>query len=77
MTEQELLALPVTTDLATAGRALGMGRTKAHTLARDGEFPVAVLTVNGRRRVRRADLLRELGYQLEHAPASPFPNEPR
>ena len=43
MTEAELLALPASVDLATAGRAFRMGRTKAYELARQGQFPVRVL----------------------------------
>ena len=30
MTRDELLALPAVTDLVTAGRAWGLGRTKAY-----------------------------------------------
>ena len=45
MTEAEVLALPAAVDLATAGRALGIGRTKAFELARTGQFPVKVLHV--------------------------------
>jgi hypothetical protein len=33
MNRAELLALPSSVDLATAGRALGLGRTKSHELA--------------------------------------------
>ena len=40
----ELLALPAAVPLwPTAARALGIGRTKAHQLARAGQFPVPVL----------------------------------
>ena len=45
MTRDELLRLPVSVDLVTAGRALGMGRTTAHEQARRGEFPIRVLRV--------------------------------
>ena len=31
---------PAVTDLVTAGRALGIGRTRAYELARAGQFPV-------------------------------------
>jgi hypothetical protein len=41
-------ALGVHTDLVTAGALLGIGRTKAHELARRNEFPVPVLR-HGRR----------------------------
>jgi hypothetical protein len=58
---EELLALPVSFDLVTAGRAYNMGRTKAHELARAGTFPCPVLKIGHSYRVTRADLLRSLG----------------
>lgn len=39
----EVAALPAVTDLVTAGRALGLGRTKAYELARAGQFPCPVI----------------------------------
>jgi hypothetical protein len=39
MQKDELLALPVSVDLTTAGRAFGLGRTRAYELARAGQFP--------------------------------------
>jgi Helix-turn-helix domain len=53
--------LPVTIDLMTAARILGIGRTKAHELARHGEFPCLVIRVGDLYRVSTADLLRLLG----------------
>jgi hypothetical protein len=61
MTVEELQALPVSFDLVTAGRAFRIGRTKAHQLARAGEFPCKVLRVGQSYRVTRTDLLRALG----------------
>lgn len=61
MRVEELLALPVTVDLETAGRAWGMGRTKSYELALRGEFPCAVLRLGRRYRVTRAGLLAALG----------------
>ncbi|MEV6986767.1 helix-turn-helix domain-containing protein [Sphaerisporangium sp. NPDC051017] len=43
-TQQE----PEVISLLTAGRLLGMGRTKAYRLARAGEFPCRVLRIGGR-----------------------------
>lgn len=43
MSLAEVDALPAVTSLETAGRALGIGRTKAYQLARDGQFPVPVI----------------------------------
>jgi hypothetical protein len=61
MTEAELLALPSAVDLTTAGRAFGIGRTKAFELARAGEFPVKVLRVGRKFRVPKAAILEALG----------------
>jgi len=61
MSQAELQALPSTVDLTTAGRAFGIGRTKAFELARAGEFPVKVLVVGRRLRVSKAVILEALG----------------
>jgi Helix-turn-helix domain len=61
MTVGELLALPAAVDVVTAGRALGIGRTTAYTLARTGRFPCRVLTVGSSYRVPTADLMTALG----------------
>ncbi|GAA4863944.1 DNA-binding protein [Saccharopolyspora cebuensis] len=61
MTRAELLALPAAIDLVTAGRALGIGRTKAHELARAGQFPVRVLRLGSAYRVPTAEVLDLLG----------------
>lgn len=58
---QEVLALPAAVPLVDAGRALGVGRTKCHELARSGEWPTELLRFGGRYRVRRTDLLALLG----------------
>lgn len=62
--EPDIRALGVTTDLVTAGRILGIGRTKAHHLARDGAFPVPLLRHGRRYVVPVAGLLHLLG--LDH-----------
>jgi hypothetical protein len=61
MSREEILALPATTDVVTAGRALGLGRGTAYQLVAAGEFPCKVLTLGTRYRVVTADLLRVLG----------------
>jgi hypothetical protein len=61
MTPAEIRTLPATVDVATAGRALGIGRTKAYQLARDGEFPCRLLHLGCTYRVVTADLLTVLG----------------
>lgn len=63
MTRRELLDLPAALDLVTAGRALGLGRTKSHELARAGEFPVRVLRLGRSYRVATADVLALLGIE--------------
>ena len=62
MSLEELRKLPVSVDLATAGRAFGIGRTKAHELARSGEFPCRVLRVGAKYRVPRAAIFEALGF---------------
>jgi hypothetical protein len=47
-TAEAVRGLGLTTDVATAGAILGIGRTKAYELAKHGEFPVKILRV-GRR----------------------------
>src|SRR6185437_11831476 len=40
LTLAELLALPAVTDLVTAGKALGIGRSASYELAPGGQVPV-------------------------------------
>lgn len=61
MTADELRQLPAAIDLVTAGRALGMGRTKAHELARSGQFPCRLIRIGKRYRVITSELLELLG----------------
>lgn len=68
MSMTELLDLPVAFGIETAGRALGLGRTKSHELARAGEFPCKVLRIGKRYRVTKTDLFRELGLNLDGTP---------
>jgi Helix-turn-helix domain len=55
--------LGLTTDVATAGAILGIGRTKAYELAKNGEFPVALLRVGRRYLVPTQGLLSLLGAE--------------
>ena len=74
MTEAELAALPVSVPLVTAGRALCMGRTKAHELVRNDQFPCRVLRLGGAYVVPKTELLRVLGFptpEIEINPATP------
>lgn len=51
MTRKELLGLPVTVDLRTAAKALGIGHTLAQELAKGERFPCKVLRLGVRYRV--------------------------
>lgn len=64
MTYDELLTLPVSVDLVTAGRAFSIGRTKAHELARAGDFPCRVLRLGREYRVPRMEIFRALGLEI-------------
>ena len=72
MTVDQILALPVTVDVPTAGRAFGYGRRKSYELAAAGQLPVPVLW-NGikgcRKTVNKADLMRALGMAYKDEPA--------
>ena len=59
----EISTLPAVIDLVTAGRALGLGRTKSYQLARAGTFPCRVLRVGKSYLVPTADLLALLGLE--------------
>ncbi|MEW2066614.1 DNA-binding protein [Streptomyces sp. NPDC007346] len=60
LTTRDLLDLPPTTDVETAARALGIGRTHAYHLARNDRFPCSVLRAGRSFRVVTADLQRVL-----------------
>lgn len=61
VTEDEVRALPVVTDVPTAGRPFGLSRDTAYRHARAGTFPVPVLRVGRKMIVTRASLLDALG----------------
>ncbi len=64
VTVGDLLAGPPIVPLwPTAGRAVGSGRRSTYTQAAGGTFPVPVLRVGSRLKVRRSDLLRFLGIE--------------
>ena len=70
MSLDELLSLPVSVDLTTAGRAFGIGRTKSFELARKGRFPVKVISVGAKYRVTRSAIFEALGLDPATATAS-------
>jgi hypothetical protein len=59
-TAAQIRELGVVVDLVTAGEILGIGRSKSYSLARRDAFPVPVLKIAGRYRIRTADLRRLL-----------------
>lgn len=71
MQNEELLALPVSVDLTTAGRAFGLGRTRSYELARAGQFPCRVIPVGRKFRVPRSALLEALGIEDNAAGSGP------
>jgi hypothetical protein len=64
LTLAEIAGLPAVTDLVTAGRALGLGRTKAYELARAGQFPCPVIRAGRTWLVPVAGLLAILGLPI-------------
>jgi hypothetical protein len=56
-TPEAVRQLGLTTDIATAGAILGIGRTKAYELAKNGDFPVALVRVGRRYLVPTGALL--------------------
>jgi hypothetical protein len=67
LTLAEIAELPAVTDLVTAGRALGIGRTRAYELARAGQFPCPVIRAGRAWRVPVAGLLAVLGLPVPPA----------
>ncbi|AXC38120.1 excise [Gordonia phage Ayotoya] len=61
LTPTELASLGVATDLRTAGRAFGIGKSTAYKLAKAGAFPCDVKRVGSRWVVPTAELRRALG----------------
>jgi excisionase family DNA binding protein len=71
MSQAELLALPVTVDIGTAARALGLGRSTGYELARRGKFPCRILRLGSSYRVPTAELLRILGIAQDPGSTPP------
>lgn len=62
-TVERVKALGVMTNVETAARVLGIGRTVAYRLAKEGEFPVQVLRIGHSYRVPVLRLLELLGAE--------------
>jgi len=56
----DLNNLPPTLDIPTAAKLLGLSRTKAYQLAKEGTFPCRVLRIGHSYRVPTQSLLRLL-----------------
>lgn len=67
MTMAEVMMLPTVTDLVSAGKALGMGRTRSYELAQAGKFPCPVLRTGRTYQVPTAGLLTVLGMPVSSA----------
>jgi excisionase family DNA binding protein len=57
VTEEQLRALPPVVDVATAAAVLGVGRTAAYELIRNGGWPTPVLRIGKLIRIPSAALL--------------------
>lgn len=66
LSRSELLRLPATTDIETAAKAFGLGRTTAYALAKTDAFPCLVIKAGRSYRVITADLLRVLRIHPEN-----------
>lgn len=79
MTWDELRQLPSAVDLETAGRALGIGRSKIYAMAKTGELQqtIRVLKFGRAYRVVTADLYRLLGVSTHDEPLLPSVAAPR
>lgn len=64
MTFAEVMMLPAVTDLVSAGKALGMGRTRSYEMARAGTFPCQVMRAGRTYQVPTTGLLTLLGIPL-------------
>jgi hypothetical protein len=60
--------LPASVSLLDAARALGIGRTSAYNLARQGQFPCPLIKVGALYRVPTAGLLRLLALTPDPTP---------
>ena len=66
LTTEQLIKLALespTFDLPVAGRAYGMGKNASYEAHKRGDFPVPVLKIGKRLKVRSADVLADLGIR--------------
>lgn len=72
-THERILALGSATDIDTAAQILGIGRTLAYQLAKDGEFPVPIFRAGRLYRVPVAGLLALLRWGEQPGPGTGLP----
>ncbi len=60
----EIRSWGATCDVRDAARAIGISKSTAYEWIRMGEFPAAVISVRGKRRVITADLVRLLSQTV-------------
>ncbi|MCG6496867.1 integrase [Kitasatospora sp. A2-31] len=64
MTIAELINLPACVTLATANRALGLGRTAGYGLAKSGQYPVPLIRAGRGYRVSSIEVAKILGLTV-------------
>lgn len=69
-TAERIRALGAVTDMATAANVLGISRSLAYQLAKEGRFPVPVIRVGSRYRVPITGLLAVLNLDAAESPAA-------
>lgn len=62
---KELLKEKLTVDVGTASSFLGIGRTSAYRLAKEGNFPLPLLKLGNSYKIKTIDLARMLGVAPE------------
>jgi hypothetical protein len=65
LTFPELFALPVTVDLTTAARALGISKNTAYRLISRNAFPCTIIRPTHRYRIPTASLMTALDIELQ------------
>ena len=68
MSVKDLLDLPVSFDVVTAGRAFGLGRELSYALVQRDDFPCTVRKVGQRFKVYKTDLFLALRLNFDGTP---------
>ncbi|MFJ3902140.1 helix-turn-helix domain-containing protein [Streptomyces sp. NPDC090025] len=81
LTFPEVFQLPITTNVHTAAKALGICTSTAYRLIRKGTFPCPVMRVGWQYRIPTTSLMRALGIEeqpvyLDESEEGPTPIEP-